>query len=118
MEYKKLEEIFWDGDRFRKSNGVWVVGKSISEPVSINLPFGDKELINKKVEEYINKCIPKTSMEYLEANAYCVGTPTNNDNGSPIQLYKITFKSTDFKKKKYRNINSRKEFLEILKDII
>lgn len=111
---KKLEEIFWDGDRFRKSNGVWVFVKSICEPLSISLGVGDEEN-HKKIEDYINKVLPYKN---LDIDAYSKGTPSNNERGFPIQLYKITFKYTDFKKIKYRNMNSKKEFLEILKEII
>jgi hypothetical protein len=86
---KKLEEIFWNGRIFVDKNGCRVKLEPISNPVSIPLFCLEKELKKKKVEEYINECIPKTSTEYWEANAYCEGTSGNNEFGTPVQFYKI-----------------------------
>lgn len=85
---KKLEEIKWDGENYINEKGEKVEPKSLSEPRSLSLGIGE-ELRFKRVHEYINNNIPKTSKLYLEVNAYCVGTPTNNDNGRPVQFSKI-----------------------------
>ncbi|MEK6817714.1 MAG: hypothetical protein AABX80_02825 [Nanoarchaeota archaeon] len=83
---KILEEITWDGEDFVNTKGKIVNPIPISSPISTRIGISEK---NSKVNYYINNCIPKTSKEYLEANAYCVGTRENNDEGSPVQFYKI-----------------------------
>ena len=85
---KRLERIEWDGEKFLDEKNEEVNPLPIDEPSSIRLGIG-KEWNSQRVHEYINECIPKTSKLYLEVNAYCVGTPTNNDNGFPVQFYKI-----------------------------
>lgn len=109
---KKLEKIFWDGDRFRKSNGVWIIVKSVCEPLSIELGVENEEN-NKEIENYVNKILPYKN---LDIDAYSKGKQINNEREFPIQFYKITFKYSDLKKKKYRNFRS--EFLEVLKETL
>jgi hypothetical protein len=82
---KKLEEIFWDGDRFRKANGVWIGVKPVYNPISMKLGFREKRN-HKRIEDHVN-----TDFTYknLDIDAYCMGIPSNNESGTPIQLYKI-----------------------------
>jgi hypothetical protein len=85
---RKLEEIFWNGYMFVDKNRCKVKPEPILNPRLIKLGFGE-ELKKKKVEEFIKQCLPKTSAEYWEVNAYCKGISENNEMGTPIQFYKI-----------------------------
>jgi 3-deoxy-D-arabino-heptulosonate 7-phosphate (DAHP) synthase class II len=83
---KKLEEIFWDGDRFRKANGVWVGVIPICEPISIKMGNIYPEEDYKKIK---NRVDTDFTYKNLEIDAYCKGIPSMNEHGNPIQLYKI-----------------------------
>ena len=85
---KRLTKVVDDGTKFVNGEKKEVNPVPIGEPLSIRLGF-EESLSHKRIEETINYFIPKTSKLHLEANAYCVGTRTNNDNGSPVQFYKI-----------------------------
>lgn len=86
---KELEKIFWNGDNYINKKRIKINPIPLEEPYSLVIGSGNDEYKYKKIKEYFNKCIPKTSNLYLNANAYCIGTKHNNDCGNPIQFYKI-----------------------------